>query len=182
MRRVRRTLDEAELGDWVDRLCQIGGEDRLARYRAQAEQFADAVGAPSSGIQSLLRMIGAALGTQQTATRSKALTARQARLPYDHDRLSRFDRLITALRASAPQNRPVTDAHDARYRHLPFFEAYFSNIIEGTEFEIRVRRAPDTATSTVPTAFLARSASSAWPPLSTSSVDVAARLRRLSVR
>jgi hypothetical protein len=43
---VRRTLDEAELGDWVDRLCQVDGPDRLFRYREEAEQVAEAVGAP----------------------------------------------------------------------------------------------------------------------------------------
>ncbi len=79
-------------------------------------------------------MIGSALGTQQVRTASRALTARQAALPYDQDRIHRFNRLITGLRESAPQNRPVQDPRDPRYRHLPFFEAYFSNFIEGTEF------------------------------------------------
>lgn len=135
-KQVRRTLDEAELGDWIDRLCQIDGDDRLTHYRTQAEQLAESVDAPPSGIAALSRMIGVALGTKHTDTRSKALAARQARLPYDHDRLRQFDQLITALRESAPQNRPVLDEHGARYRHLPFFDAYFSNFIEGTEFEV----------------------------------------------
>ena len=134
--RIRRTLDWAELGDWIDRLCQIDGAQRLAGYREQAERVADAVGAPMEGIKKLSQMIGAALGTQQVHTASKALTARQASLPYDQERIRRLDRLVTALRESAPQNRPVHDLHDARYAHLPFFEAYFSNFIEGTEFEL----------------------------------------------
>lgn len=135
-RRVPRTLSEAELGDWVDRLCQIDGDEQLAQYRAQAEQVADAVGAKPAGMEMLSRTVGVALGTKQAVTGSQALAARAARLPYDHDRLRQFDRLITALRESAPQNRPVLDARADRYRHLPFFEAYFSNFIEGTEFEI----------------------------------------------
>lgn len=60
--RVRRTLDAAELGDWVDRLCQVDGPQRLARYREQAEQVADAVGAPQDAAKALSQMIGAALG------------------------------------------------------------------------------------------------------------------------
>lgn len=135
-RQVPRTLNEAELGDWVDRLCQIDGDERLAQYRAQAEAVADAVGATPAGIEMLSRTVGVALGTKQAATGSEALAARAARLRYDHDRLRQFDRLITALRESAPQNRPVLDASADQYRHLPFFEAYFSNFIEGTEFEI----------------------------------------------
>ena len=134
--RIRRTLDWAELGDWIDRLCQIDGAQRLAGYREKAEQIAEAVDAPREDVRKLSQMIGAALGTQQVRTPSRALTARRAALPYDQERIRRFGRLITSLRESAPQNRPVRDPRDARYACLPFFEAYFSNFIEGTEFEL----------------------------------------------
>jgi len=132
--RVRRTLDDAELGDWVDRLCQIDGPERLARYREQAEQVADAVGTRQGEIKALSRLIGAALGSQQVRTSSRALAARQTSLPFDQDRLRLFAQLAGSLRESAPQSRPVPGPEDPRYAHLPFFEAYFSNFIEGTEF------------------------------------------------
>lgn len=134
--RVRRTLDEAELGDWIDRLCQVDGSEKLGRYRAEAEDIADLVGAPDGAAKRLSHMIGAALGTQQVATSSRALAARQASLPYDHDRMRLFKQLADGLRQAAPQNRPVPDPRDPRYEYLPFFEAYFSNFIEGTEFEM----------------------------------------------
>ncbi len=38
-------------------------------------------------MKALSQMIGAALGTQQVITSSRALTARQSSLPYDHDRM-----------------------------------------------------------------------------------------------
>jgi hypothetical protein len=133
---VRRTLDPAELGDWVDRLCQLEGPQRLAQYREQAERVADAVGAPEHAMTVLSQMIGAARGTQQIATSSRALAARQSSLPYDQDRIRLFGVLAESLRQSAPQNRPVADPRDTRYTFLPFFEAYFSNFIEGTEFEL----------------------------------------------
>lgn len=47
-----------------------------------------------------------------------------------------FGHLIDALNDAAPQNRPVDDQADDRYRYTPFFEAYFSNFIEGTEFDL----------------------------------------------
>jgi hypothetical protein len=134
--RARRTLDTAELGDWVDRLRQIDGAQRLAEYREHAERVASAVGAPESAVKVLSQMVGAALGTQQVATSSRALTARQASLPYDQDRMRLLGRLVAGLRESAPQNRPVRDPRDMRYTYLPFFEGYFSNFIEGTEFEL----------------------------------------------
>lgn len=134
--RARRTLDAAELGDWVDRLRQVDGPRRLAQYREQAEQIAAGVGASEGAVKTLSQMIGAALGTQQVSTSSRALAARQASLPYDQDRLHLFGLLADSLRQSAPQNRTVPDPQDPRYAHLPFFEAYFSNFIEGTEFEL----------------------------------------------
>jgi len=134
--RARRTLDAAELGDWIDRLCQVDGPQQLLRYREQAEQAAAAVGTSQDAIKALSKMIGAALGSQQVTTSSKALAARQASLPYDQDRLRLFAQLADSLRESAPQNRPVPDPGRARYTYLPFFEAYFSNFIEGTEFEL----------------------------------------------
>jgi hypothetical protein len=133
--RARRTLDAAELGDWIDRLCQVDGPQRLARYREQAERAADAVGA-GQAVKALSQMIGVALGTQKAHTSSMALAARQASLPYDQDRMRLFAQLADRLRESAPQTRPVPDPRDPRYTHLPFFEAYFSNFIEGTEFEL----------------------------------------------
>jgi hypothetical protein len=99
-------------------------------------QVAESVGAPAEGVRRLSQVIGSAIGTNQVRTASRALAARQAALPYDQDRIHRFNRLIAGLRGSAPQNRPVQDLRDPRYRYLPFFEAYFSNFIEGTEFAL----------------------------------------------
>jgi hypothetical protein len=124
------------LGDWVDRLCQVDGPERLAQYREQAEQVAAAVGAPEDAVKTLSRTIGAALGSQKVNTPSRALAARQSSLPYDQERLHLFEQLAETLRHSALQNRPVPDPRDPRYVYLPFFEAYFSNFIEGTEFEL----------------------------------------------
>lgn len=139
--RAARTLTETELGDWIDRLAMIDGPDRLKRFRAQGEAVAEQVGASADGVALVASLVGVALGTKQADTASAALTARQAGLPYDHDRMRLFGLLIDALRESAPQSRPVTDPADPRYATLPFYEAYFSNFIEGTEFELADARA-----------------------------------------
>jgi hypothetical protein len=64
--RAPRTLDAAELGDWVDRLCQVDGPERLARSREQAEQVAALVGTPEDAVKALSQMIGAALGSKRS--------------------------------------------------------------------------------------------------------------------
>lgn len=134
--RVRRTLTNDELADWIDRLAMVDGDEKIERYRTTAESLAESLGAAPERIGLVSRLIGAALGTQEAQTGSRALTARQSGRPYDRDRMRLFGILIDALRESVPQNRPVPDPTTDRYRHLPFFESYFSNFIEGTEFEI----------------------------------------------
>lgn len=134
--RARRTLTEDELADWIDRLAMVDGNDRIQSYRIVAESLAGTLGAKPNRVALVSRLIGAALGTQETRTGSSALAARQSGRPYDRDRMQLFGTLLDALRASAPQNRPVPEPSDDRYRHLPFFESYFSNFIEGTEFEV----------------------------------------------
>lgn len=59
--------------------------------------------------------------------------ARAAGLPYDPQRLDVFQRLFTELTGSAPVTRLARPTDGPA---LPFFEAYFSNFIEGTEFAV----------------------------------------------
>jgi hypothetical protein len=95
------------------------GPQRLAGYRDQAGQVAGLVGAPDDAVKALSQMIGAALGTQQVVTSSRALTARQKSLPYDQDRVRLLSQLADRVRLPAPQNRPVADPGDQRYAYLP---------------------------------------------------------------
>ncbi|MDP9115832.1 MAG: Fic family protein [Actinomycetota bacterium] len=133
---ARRTLSDDELADWIDRLAMIDGDEKIQNYRVEAESLAQTLGATSDRTARLSRLIGAALGTQEARTGSMALAARQSGIPYDRDRMRLLGTLIEALHESAPQNRAVADPTDEQYRHLPFFESYFSNFIEGTEFEV----------------------------------------------
>jgi hypothetical protein len=134
--RVRRTLDAGELEAWVDRLCRIEGEDRLARYREDAERLAAEVGTKPDDVARVSQAVGVALGSRKALVSSGALAARRAGRPYDAERVERFDRLVSALRNAAPQSRRIDPNDPGRYRTLPFFEAYFSNSIEGTEFAL----------------------------------------------
>jgi hypothetical protein len=67
------------------------------------------------------------------------LAARAAGLEYDPDRIARFDELAAYL-ADVPATLGLPDhlpaVVDEASTSLPFFEAYFSNFIEGTEFSI----------------------------------------------
>ena len=131
-----RTLGDVELADWVNRLRQLDGEQRLQRYREDAEHVAEAVGTSPEQIKRLSTLIGAALGTKQVTTASRSLNARQAGIPYDSVRVGRFDRLTVDLRSAAPQTRPGLAGNPDAYTVQAFWESYFSNYIEGTTFTV----------------------------------------------
>ncbi len=56
--------------------------------------------------------------------------------PYDADRLERFQALFTALRTRPVVPRPDRQPSNTAFSNLAFFDAYFSNFIEGTKFRV----------------------------------------------
>lgn len=134
--RPRRTLDPGELDDWIDHLCRMDGPERLQTYHVQADSLSSSLDASSERISDLGRRIGAALGTATVKTANRALGARLSGAPFDPSCLSRCDLLVKALRSAAPQLRGGLDPATDAYRTQAFFEAYFSNYIEGTTFTL----------------------------------------------
>lgn len=61
------------------------------------------------------------------------MRALAAGAPYDQSRVTRFELLAAYLR-DVVTTHPALPADAARRATLPFWEAYFSNFIEGTEF------------------------------------------------
>ena len=134
--RQRRTLDDHEIDAWIERLCRLEGEERLTEHRRQAERLGPQLGVEVDRIAALGRKIGAAIGSQQIPTSNRALAARQVGLPFDPDRIERFDALVVALRSAAPQSRHGLALDSTAFAVQAFWEAYFSNYIEGTTFTV----------------------------------------------
>ncbi len=84
----------------------------------------------------LVAVLGTFSGTKLTSER---LIARLAGEPYDEHRLSMFRALADLLGDTAPEPRPTLGSPD-RWAWEPFFEGYFSNFIEGTEFGVEEAR------------------------------------------
>lgn len=121
------------LHDWVARLLRSEGADRRNQLRGRAEQVAAELGAAEE-FKELDAIFGAALGTRPVETRSAALASAQQGRAYDDRRLAAFTALANHL--EAPGTRTVREEDRVRLTTLPFFEAYFSNFIEGTEFTV----------------------------------------------
>jgi fido (protein-threonine AMPylation protein) len=133
--RVARTLSRGELEDWIDTLVTLRGLEGINNLRDQARALAPQLGLEPQ-FELIDRLIGSALGTRQARASSPRLRARQRGQAYDPDRLALFELLKAELEQRSPIVRPVVDPGAERYRFLPFFEAYFSNYIEGTRFTV----------------------------------------------
>jgi len=133
---ARRTLTDAELEDWVDTLVRERGEGGINRLRDQARALGPVLGRGAE-FERLDRVISAALTTGDVGdVRSERLRARAAGLPFDDKRVAGFEALAADLSSRAPDILPAMEIDEPRRRLLPFYEAYFSNYIEGTEFTL----------------------------------------------
>jgi len=137
--RSSRTLSRTELEEWIERLLDQRGEKGINHLRDEARSLAGTLGLKQEFIL-LDRLIGSALGTRRARLSSPVLKARSAGHAFDPSRLELLGALHRELHSLAPRIRPA-DPAEPRLRFLPFFEAYFSNYIEGTRFEIEEARA-----------------------------------------
>ena len=129
---VARTLSRREIEERLEEMLRHGGEPGIQRMRDEAREVAAQLGLPDA-FQRLDALIGTLLGTRDAALESPVAIARAAGLPYDPQRLDLFQRLFTELAGTAPVTRLARPTDGPA---LPFFEAYFSNFIEGTEFAV----------------------------------------------
>lgn len=128
-----RTLKRDELEEWLDRLARTRGDEALNDLRDQARAIAPALNALPE-FRELDSLIGALLGTRDSdRIVSEVGRARAAGMGYDRDRLALFETLRGEL---ASQTFPERFESSDPLRLAAFFEAYFSNWIEGTEFEV----------------------------------------------
>jgi hypothetical protein len=131
---VRKTVDSALIEQRLETLCQMRGEAELNNLRESAKTLAASLGMITE-YQQLDKIIGAILGTRSTKVlKTASARARAQGLPYDTERLERFMSLHAALRSTVLPVRQLTET-PIILRNIAFFDAYFSNFIEGTEFE-----------------------------------------------
>jgi hypothetical protein len=134
----RKTLDREAVEAWLDRLCRIHGPDELRRLLAAAEELAPALGLAKEAARARAIITALTEGGQETALVSAVGRARARREPYDPDRLALFEQLATRL--ATESFVAVSERPEAERRLHAFWEAYFSNYIEGTIFTIQEAR------------------------------------------
>jgi len=132
---VARTLTRRQIEERLDTLIRRSGEEAVNRLRDEMRVVAPALDMKEEAAE-LDALIGSLLGTREAELSAPTALARRKGRPYDPDRLALFQTLHAALRAHPPLTRLAPKRGTEGNATLAFFEAYFSNFIEGTEFAV----------------------------------------------
>jgi hypothetical protein len=132
---VRRTLSQEEMEEKLDKLIRLKGENHVNQIRDKARKIAKKLDMMDD-FQKLDDLIGSLQGTRTTMLKSDVAKARKGDEPSDPERAELFLNLFEDLNATAPSSRSAKNMSQHQRTNLSFFEAYFSNFIEGTEFEV----------------------------------------------
>lgn len=129
-----RNATREEIEERLLQICDVQGDDSLVKLRDEMDAVAPIIRRIDQNKQ-IGKIVGAILGTRE-ATNAASPAVRAAAQGYDSARIELFDKLISALKTT-----PLPKVSDAAPKgadlvNFAFLESYFSNFIEGTEFEI----------------------------------------------
>ena len=129
-------LPVGEVEARLDAMIRAGGEQRINRFRDNARNVSKQLGLEKE-FNILSAIVSALLNTHSSSvlTTTEGI-ARAAGEPMDPARIPIFEALYDELNGRYfPDMRDENKSEEA-FRMFSFFESYFSNYIEGTEFEI----------------------------------------------
>lgn len=135
-----KTVSKEAIENFLDKLCRTYGSEELNRIRDRARKIALPLDMEKE-FYLLDKLTGGLLGTKTAEIlETNAGQARAKGLPYDVPRLELFANLVAYLNSLPIPSVVSTITTDAILNTFGFFEAYFSNYIEGTEFELSEAR------------------------------------------
>ena len=131
-----KTLTLPEIESKLEQIVRVNGEDGINKVRDNARVIAEKLGMQSE-FAKLNRIISALLTTKPSKILSSPIAmARAFGNPYDPARISLFETLFQYLKQKEFGDFPEINTDKTAFKNFAFFEAYFSNYIEGTIFEL----------------------------------------------
>lgn len=131
-----KTITLPEIESKLEQIVQVKGEEGLNQFSDTAREIAQQLGMQSE-FEKLNKLISALLSTKPSKILTSPLAvARALGNPYDQHRLELFEKLFVELQQQHYKERQDVNKETNAFRNFAFFEAYFSNYIEGTIFEI----------------------------------------------
>lgn len=135
-----KCLPRTSIEEFLERMLQVNGESGLNAFRDKARVVSKELDMKEE-FETLNHIIGAILSTKPSGILTSASAqARDQGEPYDSERIRLFGVLFEALHNSHLPLIDEPNVENAAFRNFAFFESYFSNYIEGTEFEIEDAR------------------------------------------
>lgn len=134
-----KTLSETELEQWLDRQIRIFGRDWLEQMRVQTKAVAERFGWQRA--QTEFEGLVDALQGKHSSYRlvSELARSRAGGRPFDPERDLLFRNLHARLATENFKELPAPPASE--FDNRAFWEAYFSNFIEGTKFTVEEAQA-----------------------------------------
>jgi len=132
---ARKTIGRPDLEGRLARIAAQEPEAGLNRIRDAARAIAGPLSAERE-FAALDNIIGALQRTRKARLSAPQAIALHEDRGFDTSRATRFAELHAVLRDRAFADRPVRPVNDGAFQNAAFFDAYFSNYIEGTQFEV----------------------------------------------
>lgn len=131
-----KILPQQTIEEKLEVIIRTNGETAINELRDKARGIAAALNMEIE-FEKLNTIISALLATHPSKIlKSPLATARAFGEPYDPGRYELFGTLFAALQQMEFKPYPDKNITEQAYRNFAFFESYFSNYIEGTEFEL----------------------------------------------
>lgn len=132
---LKRTLSMGEIEEKLETILKNNPENGLRQLRKNAEVVSSELGMEKE-YEKLTLLTGGLLGTQDVDFLSPVAQARKYGRPYDVKRVELFQKLMVHLLKMVPISRISKNIKINYWKNISFFESYFSNFIEGTEFDV----------------------------------------------
>lgn len=137
---VSKCLPRTNIEEILERMLRVNGEQGLNIFRDKARLISVELGMEKE-FETLNAIISALLSTKPSGVLSSAVAVARAKgEPFDDARVKLFEALFEALHSEQFPSIDEPNVENAAFRNFAFFESYFSNYIEGTEFEIEDAR------------------------------------------
>jgi len=131
-----KTLSLPEIEEKLEKIIKTYDENELNKLRDKAKQISRELNMIKE-FEKLSRIISALLSTHPSKILTSPLAAARAfGQPYDKARLELFEILFNELSQQEFIISKERNTDINAYKNFAFFESYFSNYIEGTEFHI----------------------------------------------
>ena len=133
---VSKCLPRTYIEENLEKMLVVNGEEGINGFRDKAKEIAKQLNMTEE-FETLNSIIGALLSTKPSGILSSgSALARAQGVPFDQERVKLFETLFKALHNEPFPSMDEQNVSTASFRNFAFFESYFSNYIEGTEFEI----------------------------------------------